>query len=726
MAKDVRAGKAYVELGLKEKVDAGLQAVAKRLRAFGTTAIVIGSGITAAAGAAFGSVMFAAKSFADTGDAIGKMAGRTGIGIEALQELSFAAGQSGTDIETLEAATRKMSKVVTDSLDGLNGPAESLRSIGIDPSQLAGLSVEDQFQTIAEALGAVDNATRKAALAQEIFGKSGTQLLPMLNGGASGLAALRQEARDLGGVMSEENVIAAEALTDAFGRVKTATAGFIAMAGSLAAKPLTAVATGMARVVAIGTRFVSENQGLIFTIAKVAAGVAAAGAAIFGLGSAALAAGVVLPLLSGAISTIAGFAVSFLAPLLAVGAAIGAVAAVAWMNRDRVIAFGLAFWDTIAPIREALTAIYGQVVETFGAIANAIGGGDLKLAGAIAVSALVEVFLQGMQMIGGVISQGMEWIQTTFGVNLSGIATYVLSVFDGMGSAIASGQFALAADIAWATIKLAFVGGIGGVKLLWSGFTVGLAEVWGTMSNGIVGVFRGAMGLVLGVMQGAISQLAEITAKVAEYDPTGMTGRLASTMQSVSQMAGATSDQLARDQESANAARLAGQVANGQAMLNAEQRFSDEIAGARAERDKLIAQAQSAAGDDLLAAAGQQRADLVAQANDLNNGGLFAGLRSQLDALLADADNAGRVAGGSKYDSMLSEVDKSLNAGANTPKNVGSFSAVGAALAGMGGGNIQDKIAKASEETRKNTGRMVDKLDGVATNLKNIPQPTFS
>ena len=78
---------------------------------------------------------------------------------------------------------------------------------------LKNLSPEQQFQTLANALAGVENASEKAALAQKVFGKAGTELLPLFAEGEAGMAALREQAQSLGIVMSTEAAAGAAAST---------------------------------------------------------------------------------------------------------------------------------------------------------------------------------------------------------------------------------------------------------------------------------------------------------------------------------------------------------------------------------------------------------------------------------------------------------------------------------------------------------------------------------
>ena len=91
----------------------------------------------ALAGFAVGAV----KSFLETGEALDKMSKRTGFSVEALGELKFAAEQSGSSIESIEKATKKMSAVIFDAGDGMKSAEEALASLGAGaPPTFKGLS----------------------------------------------------------------------------------------------------------------------------------------------------------------------------------------------------------------------------------------------------------------------------------------------------------------------------------------------------------------------------------------------------------------------------------------------------------------------------------------------------------------------------------------------------------------------------------------------------------
>lgn len=172
------------------------------------------------------------KNFADLGDQLDKMSRRTGISVETLGELKFAAEQSGASLETVEKATKRMASTILDADMGLSTATDALDALGISVQQLQGLNPDAQFQLLASALSQVDNASTKAALAQDIFGKSGTELLPLFDAGARGMAALRKQARDLGVVMSTDAARSAADFKDAQNELKSALSGVFLSIGS--------------------------------------------------------------------------------------------------------------------------------------------------------------------------------------------------------------------------------------------------------------------------------------------------------------------------------------------------------------------------------------------------------------------------------------------------------------------------------------------------------------
>src|SRR5690606_36333090 len=119
----------------------------------------------------------------------------------------------------LENGLRRMQRTIYDAGRGLSTATDALADLGLTAEDLAGLSPEQQFKLLAERISQIEDPTLKAALAMGIFGRSGTQLLPLFASGARGIEMLQAEARRLGLTMSGEDAKAAEEFSDALDRL---------------------------------------------------------------------------------------------------------------------------------------------------------------------------------------------------------------------------------------------------------------------------------------------------------------------------------------------------------------------------------------------------------------------------------------------------------------------------------------------------------------------------
>lgn len=197
-----------------------------------------------AVGVAGAAILGATIQFARMGDEVQKMSLRTGFSTESLSELRFAAQQAGTDISGLETGIRRMQKSILDADRGLSTATEAFDRLGLSVDELKTLSPEKQFEVISLALADLSQQFEKSGTAQDIFGRAGTQLLPLLNEGSEGIQRLRQEARDLGIVFSEEAANKAAAFNDAMNAGKQIVNGFAIEIGSTFAPAITTLVRG--------------------------------------------------------------------------------------------------------------------------------------------------------------------------------------------------------------------------------------------------------------------------------------------------------------------------------------------------------------------------------------------------------------------------------------------------------------------------------------------------
>lgn len=155
------------------------------------------------------------KKFVEVGDMIDKMAKRTAFAATTLSELAYAADISGADISMLEKGVKKMSKTIVDASYGLETYLRVFRSLSLNVEELLELSPEEQFMKIGYAIADLESETIKTAAAVDVFGRSGTMLLPLFKEGSEAIEKLRKEAHTLGIVFDEEAAAKAAKLKDA-------------------------------------------------------------------------------------------------------------------------------------------------------------------------------------------------------------------------------------------------------------------------------------------------------------------------------------------------------------------------------------------------------------------------------------------------------------------------------------------------------------------------------
>ncbi|KAA0220487.1 MAG: hypothetical protein KJ057_12865 [Phycisphaerae bacterium] len=372
----IRAGRAFVELGVSDKLTSALKAADKRLRAFGGGVRDIGVKLLAVGSAATGALLSTAKIFADVGDSLNDMSVRTGVSVESLSELSFAAEQSGADMETLEKGLRAMQRTIVEAGSGSKSAVDALGRLGLNVDGLLALSPEQQFKAIADQMAKIADPTIRAATALDIFSRSGTQLLPLMAEGAAGIEELQKQARQFGLTISTEDAQSAALLDDTLKLLWRTLKNVGFVIGSAIAPLLTDVAGKMAHLSAGVADWVRQSKPLIVSAFKVAVGVTAVGAAMIGLGTAIVGAGAVLGALTSAVTAV-GATIGALVSPIGLAVASLAVLGAAVVKYTQVGAEALKwFGDQFGRLRDF-------VGDVLAGIRDAMLAGDVALAGRI-------------------------------------------------------------------------------------------------------------------------------------------------------------------------------------------------------------------------------------------------------------------------------------------------------------------------------------------------------
>lgn len=229
-----RAGRSVDRTGRRMKdsmggADRSMQAAsASGRRLMGVLAGIVGVGVMGAM----------IKRSIDTGDAVQKLAIRTGASTEALSQLGHAAELSGSSLEVVGKSIQMLQRNAVEAARGTKLQADAFAELGIDVGRFLDLKPEEQLEVMADALARVESEERRTALAMDTMGRSGTALIPMLAGGSAALREMRQEADDMGKTLSRAAADDMAAANDAITTLQAAAAGFGQQMAVVVAGPL--------------------------------------------------------------------------------------------------------------------------------------------------------------------------------------------------------------------------------------------------------------------------------------------------------------------------------------------------------------------------------------------------------------------------------------------------------------------------------------------------------
>lgn len=177
-------------------------------------------------GAAVTGIVALGKRAIDTADGMGKLAQKTGFTVETISTLSFGARTAELEQEALSKALVKGAKFLDGYNSGASGAHDTIQKLIGSSKALQGQSQDQQLLKILDSLGKLGPGAKRTALAMEIFGKSGAQLLPLIDDLADGgFEKLRIKAQRLGLTLDENTTKAAQRAKDSMTDMESAMEG---------------------------------------------------------------------------------------------------------------------------------------------------------------------------------------------------------------------------------------------------------------------------------------------------------------------------------------------------------------------------------------------------------------------------------------------------------------------------------------------------------------------
>lgn len=182
----------------------------------------------AAVGAALGAALYrSVRSTADIGDAALETSQKLGVSVPALMRWGHAAKQSGVEAGSLEDSLKFLSISSAAAADGSKQDQAAFARLGVAFRDAHGnlLPLEQLLPKVADAFQNMEAGPRKAQIAAALFGRSGGDMIPMLNEGAAGMKKWGDQAEQLGLVMTQLEAEQADAFNDSLGTLKGSITG---------------------------------------------------------------------------------------------------------------------------------------------------------------------------------------------------------------------------------------------------------------------------------------------------------------------------------------------------------------------------------------------------------------------------------------------------------------------------------------------------------------------
>ncbi len=493
----IRAGAAYVEVFLEQnRITRDLAAVQSRLRAWSASLNRIGSSayggelpgplgaiarFASSPAGMFAGLLTATKMTATAGDEIVHLAEKAGTSVAAISSLSYAARRADVNADSLAAAIKKMQVNIAAAADGSQEATETMHRLGLSVVELGRMRPEEQFRRIADQIAKIQNPTERAAMAVKIFGRNGTELMPLLMQGADGIAKWEARARALGLVVNGEAAESAHRFSQLLGDLNDVLKSSVKVIGGAIIPYLDGMVNRIVEVITSVRQWIKEHRGLAIVLLQVSGAIVGTGlamtllSAIFGRIAGGI--GIVLGtirLLGATVGLVGSLLAttwsSVVAAVSAVGAAFaaltwGQIAAFAaiWGGIAALLYFTGALGSTVSGIAAAFRSLASDIMTTFGAIGDALSAGDIALAAKVMWTMLKMEW-----------QKGINWLNETWiGFKEIFMSTWTDAVY-GLAAIMTSG---------WAMIQQGWNLLVTGMSAAWTIFTDSVVSGWNSASN---------------------------------------------------------------------------------------------------------------------------------------------------------------------------------------------------------------------------------------------------
>lgn len=226
---------------------------------------LVTTGIVALVGQFVGFLKQGVALAGQNGDAIDKQSQKLHLSAQAYQEWNYVLGLSGASVADLTRAMRNFDEIQGGKIT--DDQAAYFEQLGISATDASG-KMKSAQELMEETLYALADYTGndRGLITEAFFGKNSAGLNALLNSTSDEIKEMRQAAKDLGLIMSDEDVKNAAAYMDATSRLEQSVQALQTALGETLLPTLTDAANTLAKIVAFfnprtGQQTLSEMLG---------------------------------------------------------------------------------------------------------------------------------------------------------------------------------------------------------------------------------------------------------------------------------------------------------------------------------------------------------------------------------------------------------------------------------------------------------------------------------
>ena len=183
---------------------------------------------------------------------LGRISETLQVSPEFVRGIKLATEELGESFEKAEDVIKEFNIRMGEAATGAGPAINGLELLGMKIEDFAGMNPEESFLKVAEAIKNLDDPQLKIFTAGELFGGAGEDMLALLNQGEDGIRKFIDEARRLGGPISEGDIKRVQEANAAINRMGEAFDGIIGQLAISFAPILEDIADGMTSILTAG------------------------------------------------------------------------------------------------------------------------------------------------------------------------------------------------------------------------------------------------------------------------------------------------------------------------------------------------------------------------------------------------------------------------------------------------------------------------------------------